>query len=82
MFKEVKPLAADLILGGKLLGAGLAIGMAACGSGIGQGVACASAAAVTAEREELFGKMLVFSALPETQAIYGLIIAILLLFVV
>lgn len=63
------------------IGAGLAIGIAACGSGIGQGMAAAAGAGATAEDQSLLGKMLVFSALPETQAIYGFVIAILLLFV-
>jgi len=63
------------------IGAGLAIGVAACGSGIGQGIASAAGAGATAEDEKLLGKMLVFAALPETQAIYGFVIAILLMFV-
>ncbi|MFT4326891.1 MAG: hypothetical protein ACMXYK_05295 [Candidatus Woesearchaeota archaeon] len=63
------------------IGAGLAIGLAACGSGIGQGISSAAGAGATAEDSSLLGKMLVFSALPETQAIYGFVIAILLLFV-
>ncbi|MFT7615626.1 MAG: V/A-type H+-transporting ATPase subunit K [Candidatus Woesearchaeota archaeon] len=63
------------------IGAGLAIGIAACGSGIGQGLAAAAGAGATAENPSLLGKMLVFAALPETQAIYGFVIAILLLFV-
>ncbi len=63
------------------IGAGLAIGIAACGSGIGQGIASAAGAGATAEDEKLLGKMLVFAALPETQAIYGFVIAILLMFV-
>jgi len=63
------------------IGAGLAIGVAALGSGIGQGMAAAASAGATAEDQSLFGKMMVFAALPETQAIYGFVIAILLLFV-
>jgi len=63
------------------IGAGLAIGLAACGSGIGQGISAAAGAGATAEDNSLLGKMLVFAALPETQAIYGFVIAILLLFV-
>lgn len=63
------------------IGAGLAIGIAACGSGIGQGMASAAAAGATAEDKSLLGKMMVFAALPETQAIYGFVIAILLMFV-
>ncbi len=63
------------------IGAGIAIGFAALGSGIGQGIASSAAAGATAENEKLLAKMLVFAALPETQAIYGFVIAILLLFV-
>jgi V/A-type H+/Na+-transporting ATPase subunit K len=63
------------------IGAGLAIGIAACGSGIGQGISSAAAAGATAENQDLLGKMMVFAALPETQAIYGFVIAILLMFV-
>ena len=71
------PLTAGLIA----VGAGTAIGFAALGSGIGQGIAASAAAGATAEKESLLGKMLVFAALPETQAIYGFVIAIILLFV-
>lgn len=63
------------------IGAGIAIGFAALGSGIGQGIAASAAAGATAENEKLMAKMLIFAALPETQAIYGFVIAILLLFV-
>lgn len=63
------------------LGAGIAIGVAALGSGIGQGISSAAAAGATAENPSLLGKMMVFAALPETQAIYGFVIAILLMFV-
>lgn len=63
------------------VGAGLAIGIAALGSGIGQGIACAAGAGAVAEKEELLGKELIFAALPETQAIYGFVIAAILLFV-
>ena len=63
------------------VGAGLAIGLAALGSGVGQGMASAAGAGATAEDQSLLGKMLVYAALPETQAIYGFVIAILLMFV-
>ena len=63
------------------VGAGLAIGLAALGSGIGQGISAAAGAGATAEDQSLLGKMMVFAALPETQAIYGFVIAILLMFV-
>ncbi|MBS3815874.1 MAG: V-type ATP synthase subunit K [Hadesarchaea archaeon] len=61
------------------IGAGLAVGIAGCGSGIGQGIAAAASAGATAEEPGFFGKGLVFTVLPETQVIYGLLVAILIL---
>lgn len=61
------------------IGAGLAVGIAGCGSGIGQGIAAAASAGATAEKPEFFGKGLVYTVLPETQVIYGLLVAILIL---
>ncbi len=60
------------------IGAGLAVGVAGL-SGIGQGIAAASGIGSVAEKEEVFGRAMVFSVLPETQAIYGMLIAILLM---
>jgi V/A-type H+-transporting ATPase subunit K len=60
------------------IGAGLAIGVAGL-SAIGQGIAAAGGVGVTSEKPEMFGKGMVFSVLPETQAIYGLLVAILLM---
>ena len=71
----------DITSGLIAIGAGVAIGFAGLGSGIGQGLASSAAAGATAENEKLLAKMLVFAALPETQAIYGFVIAIILLFV-
>jgi V/A-type H+-transporting ATPase subunit K len=71
----------DLTQGLIALGAGIAIGFAALGSGIGQGMAASAAAGATTEKEEMFSKGLIFAALPETQAIYGFVIAAILLFV-
>jgi V/A-type H+-transporting ATPase subunit K len=62
-----------------VVGAGLAVGLSAIGAGIGVGIAGAAGAGVTAAREEKFGVSLVFQALPQTQGIYGLLVAILLL---
>ena len=61
------------------IGAGLAIGGAGLGSGIGQGIAAAASAGATAENPDFFGRGLVFTVIPETQVIYGLVIAILIL---
>jgi len=61
------------------IGAGLAVGCSAIGSGIGVGIVGSAAAGVISERPEKFGMALVFTAIPQTQAIYGLLIAILIL---
>ncbi len=59
------------------LGAGLSVGIAGL-SAIGQGIVAGTGIGVT-RKEGTFGKAVVFTVLPETQAIYGLLIAILLL---
>ncbi len=61
------------------VGAGLAIGIAGMGAGIGVGITGATGAGTVAEKPSMFGKCLVFQALPQTQAIYGLLIAIMIL---
>ena len=60
-------------------GAGLAVGLSAIGSGIGVGIAGATGAGVIAVRPEKFGRALVFQAVPQTQGMYGLLVAILIL---
>ncbi len=70
-----------IVLGTALaaIGAGIAVGMACLGSGIGQGIAAAGSVGAVAEDPDMFARGLIFTALPETQAIYGFLIAILLL---
>ncbi|ADG13116.1 ATP synthase subunit K [Methanocaldococcus infernus] len=68
-----------LLLGA--IGAGLAVGLAGLGSGIGAGITGASGAGVIAEDPNKFGTAIVFQALPQTQGLYGFLIAILILFV-
>jgi len=62
-----------------VLGCALAIGIAGIASAIGLALAGSSAVAVTAEKPELFGKLLVLQVLPMTQSVYGLLTAILLM---
>ena len=74
--------AADgLSVGLKYIGAGLAVGL----SGIGGGIAVASSASAAlgaiSENDSMFGKSLIFVGLAEGVALYGLIIALVLLFV-
>ncbi len=71
----------EIVLGTALaaIGAGVAIGMAGFGSGLGQGIAAAGSVGAVAEEPDMFARGIIFTALPETQAIYGFLIAILLL---
>jgi V/A-type H+-transporting ATPase subunit K len=62
-----------------IIGCALAMGIAGVGSALGLMLAGTSAVAVTGEKPELFGKLLVFQVLPMTQAVYGLLTAILLM---
>lgn len=63
----------------KFIGAGVAFGLAALGAGIAiGGVGGAGLAAIT-ERPELRSQALVFTALGEAIAIYGIVVAIIIL---
>ena len=63
----------------KFIGAGVAFGLAALGAGIAiGGVGAAGLAAIT-ERPELRSQALVFTALGEAIAIYGIVVAIIIL---
>ena len=72
---------AGLAEGLKYVGAALAVGL----SGIGGGTAVASSASAAlgaiSENDKAFGKALIFVGLAEGVALYGLIVALLLLFV-
>ena len=65
----------------KYVGAALSVGL----SGIGGGIAVASSASAAlgaiSENDKAFGKALIFVGLAEGVALYGLIVALLLLFV-
>jgi len=62
------------------IGAGLAVGLAGIGSGIGESNIGAAAVGAMAEKPEMFGKGLLMTVIPETIVIFGLVIAILLMF--
>jgi V/A-type H+/Na+-transporting ATPase subunit K len=61
------------------IGAGLAVGVAAAGSALGQSLAASASVGAVVEEPTMFARGIVFSALPETQAIYGFLIALLLI---
>ncbi|NLV82553.1 MAG: V-type ATP synthase subunit K [Synergistaceae bacterium] len=62
-----------------VLGAALAVGIAGTGSAQGIGIANEAAAGVMTEDPSKFGYCLVLLALPGTQGIYGLLVAVLAL---
>lgn len=62
-----------------ILGAALAVGIAGTGSAWGIGLANEAAAGVMTEDPKKFGYCLVLLALPGTQGIYGLLVAVLAL---
>lgn len=66
--------------GMKYLGAALSTGLATIGTGIAVGGAAPAAIGATSEDEKNFTKALIFVALGEGVAIYGLLISILILF--
>ncbi len=73
----VDPLGAGLIS----VAAGLAVGLAGVGTGIGeQGIGSAAIGAI-AEDEGFFGRGLLLTVIPETVVIFGLVVALILVFV-
>ncbi|ESQ21429.1 MAG: ATP synthase subunit C [uncultured Acidilobus sp. CIS] len=66
---------------GKAIGAGLAVGLAGIGGGYAVAVAGAAAISAVAEKREVFGSAFLFVVLGEGIAIYGLLIAIIIAFV-
>jgi V/A-type H+-transporting ATPase subunit K len=63
------------------IGAGLAVGLAGIGSGLGEKDVGAAAVGAITEDMSLFGKCIVLIVLPETIVIFGLVVAILCMFV-
>lgn len=61
------------------IGAGIAVGLSAIGAGIAEKQIGAAAIGAMAEKEELFGKGLILTVIPETLVIFGLVVAILIL---
>ena len=74
----------DIATGLVAIGAGIAVGAAGIGTGIGQGHAVQGALEAMARNPELKGElrtnMFIGCALVESSAIYGLMIALILIF--
>ena len=72
-------MAIDLSVGLVAIGSGLAVGLSAIAAGIAEKEIGAAAVGAIAEKEEMFGKALIFTVIPETLVIFGLVVAILIL---
>jgi len=60
------------------IAAGIAMGLSALASAYGEQAIGSAAMGATAENPDLFGKGLILTVIPETLAIFGLVIAVLL----
>ncbi|MEK6946735.1 MAG: V-type ATP synthase subunit K [Nanoarchaeota archaeon] len=72
-------MAADISTGLIALASGAAIGLSAIAAAIAEKDIGVAAVGAMAEKEELFGKGLVLTVIPETIVIFGLVVAILIL---
>jgi len=67
-------------MGMKAIGAGLAVGITGIASGIAEMAIGSAAVGATAENKDVFGLVLLLTVIPETIVIFGLVVALLLLF--
>ena len=65
--------------GYKMIGAGMAIGLAGLGAGVGMSTASAAAIGAMAEKPETFSKSLIYIVFIEAIAIYGLVVAFMIM---
>ncbi|MBS3096663.1 V-type ATP synthase subunit K [Candidatus Woesearchaeota archaeon] len=72
-------MAVDISTGLVAIASGLAIGLSAIAAAIAEKDIGVAAVGAMAEKEELFGKGLVLTVIPETIVIFGLVVAILIL---
>ena len=61
------------------IAAGISTGMATIGAGIAVGSAASAALGALSENEKIFGKSLIFVALAEGIALYGVLVSVLIL---
>ncbi|MEA2035133.1 MAG: ATPase [Euryarchaeota archaeon] len=66
--------------GMKAIGAGLAVGLTGIATGIAEMAIGSAAVGATAENKDIFGLALLFTVIPETIVIFGLVVALLLIF--
>lgn len=77
---ETVTTAAGIADGLKYVGAALAVGLSGIGGGIAVAASASAALGAISENDKAFGKALIFVGLAEGVALYGLIVALLLLF--
>jgi V/A-type H+-transporting ATPase subunit K len=75
---QVPVITGDVTKAGRYIGAGIAVGFAAGGAGAGVGIAGAAAISGTVEKPERLVWYLIFVALAEACAIYGLLVGLML----
>ena len=78
---EAAAAAGGMAEGLKYVGAALAVGLSGIGGGIAVSSSASAALGAISENDSMFGKSLIFVGLAEGVALYGLIIALVLLFV-
>ena len=64
----------------KAIGAALAVGLTGLGTGVAEMAIGSAAVGAVAENKEIFGLALLLTVIPETIVIFGLVVALLLLF--
>jgi V/A-type H+-transporting ATPase subunit K len=67
-------------MGLRALGAGMAVGLTGIGAGVAEMAIGSAAVGATAENRDIFGLALLLTVIPETIVIFGLVVALLLLF--
>ena len=67
-------------VGMKAIGAGLDVGLTGIGTGVAEMGIGAAAVGAIAENKDFFGLGLLFTVIPETIVIFGLVVGLLLLF--
>ncbi len=78
VFQPLQDEGTGLSILGIAIGAGLAIGLTGIGGALGMGTASAAALGAITERPETFGKSILYVVFIEAIAIYGFVIAFLL----
>ncbi|TFF92998.1 hypothetical protein EU546_06800 [Candidatus Thorarchaeota archaeon] len=78
VFQPLQMEDASLAILGISIGAGIALGLSGLGTSLGMGTASAAALGAITERPETFGKSILYVVFIEAVAVYGFVIAFLL----